>query len=94
MALINNWRESWKFWSIRLGVVGTIFTSVFLAAPEAAIYAWAAMPSDLKTLINPDAIKYIGIAILVLSFIARVIKQTELEAENERNANQADKISD
>jgi len=94
MKLINDWRESWKFWSIRLGLIGTALTSIFLAAPEAALYAWAALPSDLKSLINPEVIKFIGVAILVLSFIARVIRQTKLEAENERNANQADKISD
>lgn len=83
MQLINDWRKSWKFWSIRLGLIGTALTSIFLAAPEAALYAWALLPDDIKSVLPPAFIKFSGIGILALSFIARLVKQTKLEAEND-----------
>ena len=83
MKLINDWRKAWKFWSIQLGLIGGIITSVFLAAPEAALYAWALLPDDIKSVLPPAFIKFSGIGILALSFIARLVKQTKLEAEND-----------
>lgn len=85
MQLIRDWRKAWKFWSIRLGLIGTALTSIFLASPEAALYAWALLPEDIKTHMPPEVVKYMGIAILAGSFVARIIKQPKLEKKNEQN---------
>lgn len=83
MKLIPDWRKSWKFWSIRLGVIGTVLTSIFLAAPDAALYAWALLPEDVKAHIHPAVIKFMGTGILALSFIARVVQQPKIKVTNE-----------
>lgn len=80
MNLIPNWKQSWKFWSVRFGILGTILTSIALAAPEAVLYAWAALPEDIKSHMPPAVIKWMGIGIMTLSVISRLIKQPKLEA--------------
>lgn len=87
MKLIPDWRKSWKFWSIRLGVIGTVLTSIFLAAPDAALYAWALLPEDIKAHMPPAVIKFMGIGIMAASFIARVVQQPKLQVPNESSIN-------
>lgn len=83
MNLIPNWKQSWKFWSVRFGILGTVLASIALAAPEAVLYAWAALPEDIKSHMPPAVIKWMGIGIMSLSVISRLIKQPKLEAPNE-----------
>ena len=85
MQLIEDWKKAYKFWSVRLGLLGTVIVSFFLAAPEAALYAWAALPQELKSVLPADVIKYSGVVILALSFFARVVKQRSLEDGNDKN---------
>jgi len=82
MKLIDDWKKFWRFKSIQFGVIGAALSSIFLAMPEAAIYAWAAMPEDIKSFLPPEVIKFTGIGILFLSFVARIVKQPKLESKN------------
>lgn len=88
LELIEDWRNFWRFWSVRLGVIGSAITAVLIAFPDVALSAWAMMPADLKSAIPERYMPLIGVAIFVASLIARAIKQTKLEpkedAENER----------
>lgn len=79
MKLIDNWQKAWKFWSLRLGIIGTAITSVFLASPDAALYAWAILPDDLKSTLHPDLIRFVGVFVLIASFGARVVKQPKID---------------
>jgi hypothetical protein len=83
MKLIEGWRKAYKFKSLQLGVIGTAITTVFLAAPEAALHAWALMPEDVKTRLPPDVIKFLGVFILGSSFIARIVKQPKIHGEKD-----------
>ena len=82
MQLIRDWRKAWRFRSLQLGVIGTALTSLFIAAPDAALYAWALLPDDIKSHLPPGFIKYSGVGILVLSFVARLVRQPKLEVDN------------
>ncbi len=83
MRLIEGWQKAHKFWSVRLGVIGTALTALFLAAPEAALHAWALMPEDVKAMLPPEIIKFMGIFILGSSFVARIVKQPKLEKKED-----------
>jgi hypothetical protein len=83
MRLIEGWQKAHKFWSVRLGVIGTALTALFLAAPEAALHAWAVMPEDVKSMLPPEVIKFMGIFILGSSFVARIVKQPKLEKKED-----------
>ena len=79
LELIEDWRNFWRFWSVRLGIVGSAITGVFIAFPDVALSAWAMLPADLKAAIPERYMPLIGVGIFVASLIARAIKQTKLE---------------
>jgi len=83
MKLIEDWKKVHKFWSVRLGIIGTALTALFLAVPDAAVHAWAFMPEDIKSSLPPELIKFVGILILGSSFVARIVKQPKLESKND-----------
>lgn len=79
LQLIDDWRQFSKFWSVRLGVIGTALTSALIASPDLALHAWNALPADLKALLPKNYIALIGVAFFVLSLVARIIKQSKPE---------------
>ena len=85
LELIEDWRNFWRFWSVRLGIVGSAITGVLIAFPDVALSAWAMMPADLKSVIPERYMPLIGVGILVASLIARAIKQTKLEPKEGQN---------
>lgn len=83
MQLIPDWRQSWKFWSIRFGVLGTGLIALFTEFPTAALWVWASLPDDLKSRLPPEFMEYVALMILVGGVIARIIDQPKLK-EGER----------
>ena len=81
LQLIEDWRNFWRFWSVRLGIVGSAVTAVLIAFPDVALSAWAMMPADLKAVIPERYMPLIGVGIFVASLIARAIKQSKLERD-------------
>ena len=79
LELIEDWRNFWRFWSVRLGIIGSAITGVLIAFPDVALSAWAMMPGDLKAAIPERYMPLIGVVIFVASLVARAIKQTKLE---------------
>ena len=79
LELIEDWRNFWRFWSVRLGIIGSVITGVLIAFPDVALSAWAMMPADLKSAIPERYMPFIGVVIFVASLVARAIKQTKLE---------------
>ncbi len=79
LELIEDWRNFWRFWSVRLGIIGSAITGVLIAFPDVALSAWAMMPADLKSAIPERYMPLIGVVIFVASLVARAIKQTKLE---------------
>lgn len=87
LELIEDWRNFWRFWSVRLGVIGSALTGWLVAFPDQALQAWALLPADLKAYLPERYMPLVGVAIFVLSLIARAIKQKKLEpkgAEDDR----------
>lgn len=80
MTLIPDWRNWWRFWSIRLQLAGVFILSLLEGLPDAAIATLAVLPPDIRAQINPEHIRYIGYAILTTGIIARLIRQPKLHA--------------
>lgn len=83
--LIENWRQCWRFWSVRLAAVGTALTGLLIAFPDAALYAWALMPVEFKAAIPPQYMPLIGVGVFVLSIVARLIRQDSLRDKGPNN---------
>ena len=79
MVLIDDWRQCWRFWSIRLGALGSALTGFFIAWPEAALHAWALLPEELRAAIPPHLMPLIGVGVFVLAMVARLLKQSKLQ---------------
>ena len=78
LSLIPNWKHFWRFWSLRLGALGTLLTSILIAFPDVALQAWNVLPDDLKGFIPERFVPLIGVAVFVTSMLARVVKQEKL----------------
>lgn len=88
LELVDNWKKWHKFWSVRLGLIGTAITAFFLAAPDAAIQVWAVMPDDIKATLPPEFVKYFGVFLMAAGSFARIVKQNKLHEEVKPNATQ------
>lgn len=83
--LIEDWRDFWRFWSVRLAAVGTAITGLLVAFPDAALAAWAILPHELKSSIPPQYMPLIGVVVFALSIVARLIRQDSLrDKDNEQ----------
>lgn len=82
--VVDNVREVWRHWSLWFGAVGTAFVSWFITSPETAIAAWAMIPADIKAMLPPQFVGYIGIGLCGLALLAKFVKQLNLPS-NKRN---------
>jgi hypothetical protein len=86
MKLVENWKQGLRFWSIQLGALGTLLTSYLIAFPDAALYAWSLLPTDIKAHIPPRYMPLVGVAIFVISMLTRLVRQRKLEHEQRMKA--------
>ncbi|WP_047866766.1 hypothetical protein [Sphingomonas paucimobilis] len=73
MKLITNWRQSWRWWSVRLSAFGATIFAFLLAAPDQALAIWSALPPDIQALIPNRTEIALGLTIAVT--VVRVVKQ-------------------
>lgn len=81
MKLIDGWKKWHKFWSTRLGIVGATVTTALITNPNLANDLWTALPSEIKSAIPPQYMPIIGVAIFVVSMVAKFVKQEALHSE-------------
>jgi hypothetical protein len=78
LELIEEWKKAYRFWSVRLSLIGSAILSAFFAFPEAMIDVWNSIPGDLKTYFPAEWAKWIPIAIIIAGVLARLFKQKKL----------------
>ena len=69
------WRKLKKSWSVWLLSVGIMFNAFVNLAPD----AWHNMPLAIKAQFSDQTAGQITLALYVLTFVARVIKQKDLQ---------------
>ena len=65
VKLVDNWRNSWKWFSMQC-----------MAAAGAIQSTWMLLPDDMKSVVPPQLVSYATIAILALGGIGRLVSQT------------------
>lgn len=80
--IIDNWKTYYKRWSVRLSVLGTALTTYILSSPEIVIQSWNLLPSEIRSAFGVDVLKYVGVALMVLSLVAGLIKQKALQKDD------------
>lgn len=77
--IVDDWRLVWRKWSFRFTVIGTAITSFLVAFPDSALTAWAMLPAELKAVIPPKYMPFVGIAFYVLAMASKYAKQAKLD---------------
>lgn len=86
MKLIEGWKQSYLYWSVRVQIVCIAIAGWFVFDPGAILWVWKSMPPPIRAIL-PDTVEHSVSAVLfVLSLIAamaRVVKQPKANAKIE-----------
>lgn len=86
MTLIENAREWWRFWSVRLNACGLAILGYVQFDPVGALAVWNMMPAPVRHVVPVNILTIVGFALFGLSILARVVAQPRLkEARNGKN---------
>lgn len=77
MKLVENWRQSWRWWSMRLNAAAALLITYVLAAPDVLLSVLNSLPADTRAVFPPAA----GIVIFLLVAGVRLYKQNHKDDE-------------
>ena len=75
MKLINDWKDWWRWWSLRLTALGTMVSGYLIANPDIAVTMWMSMPEDIRSYMPAQYMPAIGLVIVGVGQVARFLKQ-------------------
>ena len=79
MKLVDNWKDWWKMWTIRINIILGILLTILAQFPEVFMQLWVIVPEQIKeSIMTTEGITFAFIAALVISSVARLIKQEKL----------------
>lgn len=85
MKLIDNARQWYKLWSVRLGALGAFLLSAWFAYGNEISTWWMIHAVDYFPFLSPQTIKWIGLILVIAGQVARLIKQPKLQDESNEN---------
>ncbi|MGZ8311712.1 MAG: DUF7940 domain-containing protein [Allosphingosinicella sp.] len=80
MKVIEEWRGAWRFWSVRLNLLG-----LALIAAEQALPLWGFVPPEARALLPRWLAAGLPLACFALATLARIIRQEKLDAERSKS---------
>jgi predicted benzoate:H+ symporter BenE len=84
MKLVDDAKDWSKWWSVRLSILGGAILTFMDGFPNALSSVIATLPHSVTNNIDADILRTIGIACILASPIARVIKQSRLDNKGDR----------
>ena len=79
MKLVDNWKDWWKMRTIRINIILGILLTILAQFPEVFMQLWVIVPEQIKeSIMTTEGITFAFIAALVISSVARLIKQEKL----------------
>lgn len=84
MKLVDNWKDWWKMWTVRINVlIGLLLTAVS-QFPEVFMQVWVLLPMQIQeSITTTEGVTYAFIVALVVSSLARLLKQEKLHKKDE-----------
>jgi hypothetical protein len=73
--IIDEWRRGLRFWSVRLQAAAVASGTLIVAAPDALVEAWHAIPPDLRAILPGQAARWLPILFGMLAILARFVRQ-------------------
>ena len=80
MKLIEDWKQSWKLSSVKVGALSAIFYTLILFADQ-FLNIWNVIPQDMKNMIPEQWQEIMGVFVGVAMILARLKKQPELHSD-------------
>ena len=79
MKLVDNWKDWWKMWTIRINIIFGLILTILSQFPEIFMQLWVIVPEQIKeSIMTTEGVTCAFIIALVLSSLARLIKQEKL----------------
>ncbi len=75
MKPIENWRQGWKFWSVRLAAFGGVLLGYCAVFPSDVLNLWASLPDEIRTKVPSQLVSLIGTLVVISSLVARFVAQ-------------------
>jgi len=83
MKLVENSKDWSKWWSVRLSIIGGALLTLLEAFPNAVATVIQTLPDSITTQVGDEILRVIAIICIVASPVARVIKQSKLDSQND-----------
>lgn len=75
---IEQWRQWYKLWSVRLSAFGTVLMTALTVWPDRVFQIWLMMPPEVRRLMPEQVVTGIAALIFLLTAVSRLIKQKKL----------------
>lgn len=82
MKFIQDARNWWRLWSIRLNAIGLSILAYVQIDPVGALGVWNMMPGEVRHVLPANIVTLIGLAFFGLSMVARLVVQPKLDRAN------------
>jgi len=83
MKLVENSKDWSKWWSVRLSIIGGALLTLLEAFPNAVATVIQTLPDSITQQVGDEILRVIAIVCIVASPVARVIKQSKLDSQND-----------
>ncbi|WP_312212347.1 hypothetical protein [Pseudescherichia sp.] len=81
MEFVSHARILFKAWSVWLSTAGATLMVFLMSAPDTLLSAWNSLPDEIKSLIPPQWLSYIGPGLVMLGVASQFIRQRKLLEE-------------
>jgi Ca2+/Na+ antiporter len=85
MKLVENSKDWSKWWSVRLSIIGGALLTLLEAFPNAVATVIQTLPDSITQQVGDEILRVIAIICIVASPVARVIKQSKLDNQNDQS---------
>lgn len=79
MTLIDNIKQWWRLWSVRLNAAGLAIMAWVWFDPTAILGIVNMMPAQLRPYFPQEAVAVVSGVMMALALIARLVKQPKVE---------------
>jgi len=75
-SLVDDWRDAWRWWSMRLIAIGAAYHSLLLLVPaDQLLWLWSMLPGETRALLPAAAMHGIPLILFLLAGIGRLAAQ-------------------
>lgn len=75
--LVPNWRQAWRWWSVRVSAIGAALSALAIGAPDLITSVWTSLPVDAREALPFRLSMVVPTVLFALNILARILQQHE-----------------